>query len=299
MIMREFIAAGIQISVKPNDIKYNIEKSIAWMEKAKKENKADLVVFPESVTTGFTPNMPIEDFYNIIGPIGGYETTAIGEAAKKLGLHVVLPMYEKGNEKNEIFNSSVLIDDNGQILTVYRKTHPFPTERKEGGGWTTPGKETPVIETKLGKIGMTICYDGDFPELSRVLALKGAEIITRPSALLRSYDIWELTNMARAYDNHVYFISVNAIGPDAANNYYFGSSMIISPIAEKLALGRGTEEIISAKLNPEPLKYVSYGTLSPQIFDHLQDRNVGVYGEILLEGSSSFEPSKRIPYNRK
>lgn len=294
--MKEFIAAAVQIAVRPNDVKYNIEKVCQWLKKAVKEHQAGLVVFPETVTTGFTPGMPVEEFYEIAASIPGWETRKVCKLARELKAHVVLPLYERGEEKGVIYNSSVLIDDEGEISGVYRKTHPFPTERLGGGGWTTPGKEAVVVDTKLGKIGMIICYDGDFPELSRVLAIKGAEIITRPSALLRSYEIWDMTNRARAYDNHVYMIAVNSVGPDAGNNYYFGSSMIISPIAHKLAQARGTEEIISAKLDPRPLKYITYGAKSPMIFDHLEDRNLEAYEGILTETRSRFEPAKRIPY---
>lgn len=296
--MKEHIAACVQIAVEPNNINANIEKACHWLEMAHKDYDAELIVFPETITTGFTPNMAIEEFYQMLAPIPGRHTEKIQKLAKELGVHVVFPLYERGTRENEILNSSILIDDNGDILGNYRKTHPFPTERKEGGGWTTPGDKTVVVDTKLGKIGMIICYDGDFPELSRVLALKGAEIITRPSALLRSFEIWETTNKARAYDNHVYLLGANALGPDAGKDYYFGHSMIVSPIAQTMAQARGAEEIIAAKLDPNPIKYVSYGTKSPMIFDHIEDRNVSVYKEILTEGKSSFEPSRRIPYKR-
>lgn len=295
--MKEFIAAAVQIAVKPNDINYNLEKISFWLKTAVKEHGAELVVFPESITTGFAPGMPPEEFYDLLNYIPGLETDKIGALARELKVHVVLPVYEKGKEKNVIMNSSVLINDEGEIVGIYRKTHPFPTERISGGGWTTPGKEAIVVDTKLGKIGMIICYDGDFPELSRVLAIQGAEIITRPSALLRSFEIWDMTNKARAYDNHVYVIAVNSVGADAEENYYFGSSMIINPIAQKLAQARGTEEIISAKLDPNPLKYITYGSNSPMIFDHLEDRNLEAYKDILKEAKSPFEPAKRIPYN--
>lgn len=295
--MKEFITAAVQIAVKPNDINYNLEKIGFWLKAAVKEHGAELVVFPESITTGFAPGMPPEEFYDLLNYIPGPETDKIGALAKELKVHVVLPIYEKGKEKNVIMNSSVLINDEGEIVGIYRKTHPFPTERISGGGWTTPGKEAVVVDTKLGKIGMIICYDGDFPELSRVLAIQGAEIITRPSALLRSFEIWDMTNKARAYDNHVYVVAVNSVGGDAGDNYYFGSSMIISPIARKLAQARGTEEIISAKLDPNPLKYVTYGSNSPMIFDHLEDRNLEVYKDILKEAKSPFKPAKRISYN--
>ncbi len=296
--MKEFIAAAVQIAVKPNDVNYNLEKICFWLKTAVKEHDAELVVFPESITTGFAPGMPPEEFYDLLNYIPGPETDQIGALARELKVHVILPIYEKGKEKNVIMNSSILINDEGEIAGIYRKTHPFPTERLGGGGWTTPGKEAVVVDTKLGKIGMIICYDGDFPELSRVLAIHGAEIITRPSALLRSFEIWDMTNKARAYDNHVYVVAVNSVGADAGDNYYFGSSMIISPIAQKLAQARGTEEIISAKLDPNPLKHVTYGSNSPMIFDHLEDRNLEVYKDILKEAKSPFEPAKRISYNR-
>jgi predicted amidohydrolase len=298
-MMKEFIAAAAQIAVKPNDVRYNVEKVCHWLKRAVEEHEARLVVFPETVTTGFTPGMPAGEFYDFAADIPGWETEEVAKLAKELKVHVVFPLYEKGKKRGIIYNSSVLIDDEGEIAGIYRKTHPFPTERLGGGGWTTPGNEAVVVDTKLGKIGMIICYDGDFPELSRVLAIKGAEIVTRPSALLRSYEIWDMTNRARAYDNHVYIIAVNSVGPDAGNNYYFGSSMIVDPIAHKLAQARGTEEIVSAKLNPDPLRYVTYGAKSPMIFDHLEDRNIEIYDGILQEAKSRFEPAKRIPYKKR
>ena len=71
---------------------------------------------------------------------------------------------------------------------------------------------------------MIICFDGDYPELSRIQAVQGAEVICRPSALLRSADIWELTSRARAYDNHVFIVGANAVGQDPAGVLYFGNS---------------------------------------------------------------------------
>lgn len=296
--MKEFIVAGVQLSIIPNDVEANLNKCGAWLQRAVEEHQADLIVFQETVTTGFTPNIAVEDLYDLVDHIPGRTTQLLQELAKKFGVHVVFGTYERGPERPVVYNSSVLIDDKGEVIGVYRKTHPFPTERLEGGGWCTPGDEAVVVDTKLGKIGMIICYDGDFPELSRVLALQGAEIITRPSALMRSFDIWDLTTRARAYDNHVYMVAVNSVGPDAGGNYYFGNSMIVDPTAWKLAQARGGDEIISARLSPDPLRYVTTGSTSPMIFDHIEDRNVKVYQSILQEGQSAFEPSKRIPYKR-
>ena len=214
--------------------------------------------------------------------------------AQDLGVFLCFGSYERGVERGVVYNSAMLVGPDGTFLGAYRKTHLFPTERRANAGWSTPGTEPTVIHTPLASIGLSICYDGDFPELFRAEALLGAEVILRPSALLRSFEIWELTNRARAYDNHVYMVACNAVGPDAGNNYYFGHSMIVDPISHKLAQARGTEEVIFAELDPDPIKHLTYGAVTPMIFDHLQDRNLEAYRDILQPGRSRFEPARRV-----
>jgi beta-ureidopropionase len=294
--MKTFIVACAQFAATPNDVTANLEKAARWIERAAQENAAELVVLPETITTGFSPGMGAEELWDLVDTIPGRITEPIARAARNLGVHVVLPTYEQGPERGVVYNSAALINPQGEVVGVYRKTHLFPTERLSGGGWSTPGTEAPVFDTELGTIGMIICYDGDFPELARVLAVKGAEVIVRPAALLRSFEIWEMTNRARAYDNHVYMVACNAIGPDAKGYYYFGHSQIVSPIAQVLAQARGTEEIIAVELDPDPIKYVTYGAKSPMIFDHLQDRNLAAYEGILQPARSRFEPAQRVEY---
>ena len=295
--MKEFIAACAQIGITPNEPQVNIKKCLEWLDKAVNEYQADLVVFPETITTGFDTGLPVDELWEMLDVAPGALTEDIQQAAKKHSAHVVWPTYRRADEGKGILNSAILIGPDGEFIGTYDKTHPFPGERRDMGGWTEIGTRAEVFETELGNIGMIICYDGDFPELSRLLAVKGAEIIVRPSALLRSYDIWYITNCARAYDNHVYMVSTNMLGPDAAGNYYFGHSMIVNPIAWRLAQARGTEEIIAAKLDPDPLRYITWGSKSLQPFDHLEDRNLALYEEILKEARSKFEPGKR--YTKK
>ena len=83
-------------------------------------------------------------------------------------------------ERGVVHNSSVLIDPRGEVLGIYRKTHPFWSEHVDHGGWVTPGDTVAVCDTDLGRLGMIICFDGDYPELSRIQAVQGAEIILRP-----------------------------------------------------------------------------------------------------------------------
>lgn len=293
--MKEFVAACVQIAITPNDVGANVKKGVQWLKKAVKEYDADLIVFPETVTTGYETGLEPEELWDIVDEAPGRITADIQVAAKELGVYVVWPSYRRGSGRGEVYNSAILIGPAGEIVGIYDKTHPAPWERRDGGGWVAVGNRADVFKTDLGDIGMIICYDGDFPELSRLLAVKGAEVIIRASALQRSYDIWYVTNAARAYDNHVYLVASNLVGPDASGNYGFGHSMIVNPIAWRLAQARGSEEIIAAKLDPDPLRYITWGSKSLQPFDHLEDRNLELYEEILKEARSRFEPGKRFP----
>ncbi len=293
--MREFIAACVQIAITPNDVQANVDKGIAWLERAVSEYEAELVVFPETVTTGYETGLSAEELWDLVDGAPGHITRDVQLAAKSLGVHVVWGTYRRGSERGEVYNAAILIGPDGEIIGIYDKTHPAPWERRDGGGWAMVGGRAEVFETALGNIGMIICYDGDFPELSRLLAVRGADVIARPSALQRSFDIWYITNCARAYDNHVYVVASNLVGPDALGNYGFGHSMIVNPIAWRLAQARGTEEIVAAKLDPDPMRYVTWGSRSLQRFDHLEDRNLKLYEEILKEARSRFTPGKRFP----
>ena len=295
--MKEFVSACIQISITPNNVQKNIDKGIEWLEKAVLEHKAELVVFPETVTTGYETGLTAEELWDLVDEAPGTITQKIQDAAKRLGVFVVWPSYRRGEKRGMVYNSSILIGPDGEIVGIYDKTHPAPWERRDHGGWAEVGSHADVFETPLGNIGMMICYDGDFPELSRLLAVNGAEIIVRASALQRSYDIWYVTTAARAYDNHVYVVASNLVGPDACGNYGFGHSMIVNPIAWRLAQARGTEEIISAKLDPDPMRYITWGSKTLQTFDHLEDRNLELYKDgILKEARSKFEPGRRVSH---
>ncbi|MDD3681757.1 MAG: carbon-nitrogen hydrolase family protein [Mesotoga sp.] len=296
--MKEFVASAIQFEVEPMNIERNLEVAYQWISRCVKESAASLIVLPESFTTGFTPAGSACELWDVVDKIPGRLTNEGLKWASEFNIYICFPTYERGKERGIIYNSAAVLGPEG-ILGVYRKTHPFPTERLAAGGWTTPGVDPLVVSTPIAEIAVVICYDGDFPELARVTALKGAEVVCRPSAFLRTYDQWELTNRARAYDNHVYWIASNLVGKDASGANFFGSSMIVHPSGAKIVQASGCEEYISARLNNDPIKKIIPGSSRDQIFDHLEDRNLDSYKGILTEGKSAFEPSKRIPYGRR
>lgn len=280
--MRPFTAAALQTAPRPDPltaetVAANLARCVELVDRCVAATGAELLVLPEAATTGFTPGVPAEDLWDLMSPVPGPVTEPVQEAARRHGVHIVLGTYERGPERGVVHNSSVLIGPDGAVLAVYRKTHLFPGEGRDAGGWVEPGDRVAVVDTGLGRIGMAICFDGDFPELFRIQAVQGAEIICRPSALLRSADIWELTTRARAYDNHVFLVAANAAGTDPAGVHYFGNSMIVTPIAEVVARAASHEGWVSARLDPA----TALGSLTPgsdrrQTFDHLAERNLGL-----------------------
>jgi predicted amidohydrolase len=278
--MLPFVAAAVQVApvsgpLSPESVKANLDSCVDLVERCVAATAAELVVLPEAASTGFTPGVEPERLWDLVSEVPGPVTEPIQETARRLGIHIVFGTYERGTERGVVHNTAVLIGPNGDVLGAYRKTHLFCGEDRGGGGWVTPGDRAVVVETELAKIGLIICFDGDYPELSRVEAVLGAEVICRPSALLRSADIWELTNRARAYDNHVFVVASNATGSDPAGVLYFGNSMIVTPIADVVARAASHEGWVSARLDPATaMASLTPGSSVPQRFDHLADRNL-------------------------
>ena len=280
--MRELVAAAVQIAPEPGPltsatVKANCDKAVQWVERCVGETGAELVVLPESASTGFTPGVTREQLWDLVSEVPGPVTEPLQDVARRLGVHVVWGTYERGAQRGVVHNAAVLIGRDGNVAGVYRKSHLYVGETVRGGGWVTPDSRVCVVETDVARIGMTICFDGDYPELFRIQAVRGAEIIVRPSALLRSADIWELTTRARAYDNHVYVVAANAVGADPAGVLYFGNSLIVGPVADVRARATTHEGWCAARLDPDGLRRISPGSSQPQLFDHLADRNLELY----------------------
>jgi predicted amidohydrolase len=295
--MRAFTVAAVQFAPAPGpltatSVKANLARAVALVQSSVEASGAELVVLPETCTTGFTPGVSAGVLGELVSPVPGPISEPLQDAARRLGVHVCFGTYERGGQE-AVHNAAALVGPSGEVLGVYRKTHPFGPEDARRGGWATPGDAVTVVDTPLGRIGMAICFDGDYPELWRILAVRGAEVICRPSALLRSADIWELTTRARAYDNHVYVVGANAIGTDPAGTFYFGNSMIVGPTAEVMARAASHECWVSARLDPAAaMSALTPGSSVPQSFDHLAERNLELYrryaGDLLGPAATSF-----------
>jgi predicted amidohydrolase len=155
--------------------------------------KADLVVLPETLTY-YGTGLKMADCAE---PIPGPSTDYFGGLAKAHDLYIVAGLVERVS--NLVYNTAALIGPDGRVQGRYRKV-ALPRSEIEAG--IEPGRETPVFDTRFGRLGMMVCYDGFFPEVARRLAANGAEVIAWP--------VWgcnPLLAAARACENHVYVVS--------------------------------------------------------------------------------------------
>ncbi len=170
----------------------NCKQYEPFIEEAAKQ-KADLVVLGETITyVGLG-----KKFEEVAEPVPGPSTDYFGELAKKHNLYIVVGLVER--DKHLIYNVAALVGPDGKLVGKYRKVC-LPRGEVEGG--ITSGKDFPVFETRFGKLGMMVCYDGFFPEPARELTARGAEVIAWP--------VWgcnPLLAAARACENHTYVVS--------------------------------------------------------------------------------------------
>jgi predicted amidohydrolase len=161
------------------------------------------------------------------------------------------------------FNTSVQVGADGELKAVYRKIHMFDVE-VDGVAYSEseneePGDEIVVSELDGGvRLGMTICYDLRFPELYRILAVRGAEVIAVPSAftLATTRDHWEVLLRARAIENQCFVIAPNQIGTHPPGHRSGGRSMILDPWGLVLASAPDAETVIVADLDLGSLRDV-------------------------------------------
>jgi deaminated glutathione amidase len=221
---------------------------------------ADLVVLPEKWTVLGTP----EQMRAAAESLDGRFMSWARSTARELGIDLVAgSMVELVAGQEKTANASVHVGPDGELRAVYRKMHMFDVE-VDGDIYAESateqaGDEVVVSELDGGvRLGMTICYDVRFPELYRILATRGAEVITVPAAftLATTRDHWEVLLRARAIENQCFVIAPNQIGPHPPGPRCGGRSMIIDPWGLVLAQAPDAETAIVADLSFETLEDV-------------------------------------------
>jgi len=262
----------IQMSTQRENKKANLKKMEMLTAKAKTQG-ADLAIFPELSLTGYVIR---DQLYELSETIPGPSTQKIEELAKRTGLHIIFGMPELSEKtKATLYNTSVLVGPAGFIgkyRKMYLPTHSVFEEKR----YFRVGYDATTFETPVGKIGLCICYDLFFPEVTRLTRLKGAQLIVAISAspaVRKNY--FEVITAARALENTVFLAYVNLAGVQEGLQFW-GGSRLISPTGEIIAKAKYDEEdFVICEVNYNDLRGTeafipTLRDLRPELFEKLK-----------------------------
>ncbi len=278
----ELVVSAIQVTAVDGEIEATHAKVSCLLDQAG-ERGSDLVVLPE-VWTGLAYSES-ELYRETAETIPGPSTDLLAAKAEEYGMYVVGSIYERSNDA--FYNSSPLIDPQGSIVGKYLKTHLFdaPDLVDIKGGIresdkVKAGSELPVFDTSIGKIGVSVCSDLRFPEVYRVLRLKGAQIIVCASAFLSPrFDHWEFFLRARAAENQTFVVASGQYGTEPKSGIGFvGRSMVVDPWGVVIATAPDTECCITTMIDLDFIEEIR------RRYPLMDQRRPSLYGIIGEEG---------------
>jgi predicted amidohydrolase len=238
--------AAVQMDCRHGNWTHNIEAVRAGLRDAAAHG-AKLVIFPECILTGYCFNSK-EEAWRDAEPMPGRSVEALAPDCRKLGVWAVVGGLERVEQTGDLFNVAMLIGPEG-LHAVYRKVHlPFLGVDR----FTTPG-DRPFAVHDLGglRVGMTICYDGSFPEAARVLMLQGADLVVLPTNWPPgAASTVKFLVQARALENCIYYAAVDRIGVERGFRF-IGQSRLVDVRGELLAAAGDGPEILLAEIDPE------------------------------------------------
>lgn len=227
---------------------------------------AQLLVCPEMFLTGY--NIGSEAVSRLAQARDGMAAARVAAIAQSAGIAILYGYPERGID-DQVYNAVQLIDARGHSLCNYRKTHLFGELDK--AMFVAGSDEFPVVELNGWRLGLLVCYDVEFPENTRRLALAGAELILVPTANMEPYDfICEVTVRARAFENQGYLIYANYCGNEG-DIRYCGLSSVCAPDGSLAAIAERAETLLFATLDPARVR------ASRTINTYFDDRRPALY----------------------
>jgi len=249
----------------PLDISANLER-LKIQAQAAATQGAHLLVCPEMFLSGY--NIGADAARSLAQACNGPAAHAVADIARESGV-AILYGYPQISAADQVYNAVQLIDAHGTSLCNYRKTHLYGDLDK--AMFSAGDTHCPVVDFNGWKLGLMICYDVEFPENTRHLALAGAELILVPTANMAPYDfVAEVTVRARAYENQCYLVYANYCGSEGEVKYC-GLSSVCSPDGKQIGLAGHDEALIIVELDREIM------TQSQAINTYFQDRRSSFY----------------------
>lgn len=247
-----FEIAMCQMKVVENK-EENIKKAVSMIKEAS-HHGARIVVLPEMFNCPYENDKFVEYAEE---KLTSRTLKAISRAANENNVYIVAGSIPERDSEN-IYNSSFIFDDCGNMLDVHRKLHLFDVDVDDGINFResdtiTPGNKVTVIDTPLIKFGVAICFDVRFPELFRLMVMEGAKLVVLPGAfnMTTGPAHWETTLRARAIDNQIYMAAVSPARNNELSYVAYGHSMLVDPWGNMVETANEAETIIYATVNGE------------------------------------------------
>ncbi|MEE9217759.1 MAG: N-carbamoylputrescine amidase [Acidobacteriota bacterium] len=289
--MRKVTLAATQMACS-RDAAANVERAIGLVREAASRG-ANVILIQELFETLYFPPDEKQEFFALARPLEGHPTVRkMAALAEELGVVLPVSFFERAG--NAHFNSLAMVDADGRVLGVYRKSHIPDGPGYEEKFYFNPGNTGfKVWKTRYGNIGAAICWDQWFPECARIMALQDAEVILYPTAIgdepqdrtLDSKDHWQITMRGHAAANMVPVVASNRIGTeksDSTSMTFYGSSFIAGPQGNLVAEApRDAQTVITATFDLDEIRAqrASHGLF--------RDRRVDLYEKLLtVDGST-------------
>lgn len=272
--------AGIQIHGSAEKEK-NLEKA-RRMARIAADRGAKMICFPELFSAPWFPMDIRAENFSLAEEVPGLTTEMMQQLARELEVVFILPLFEK-DACGLHFNTAVVVDADGRVVGKYRKIHVPQIPLWEEKAYFHPGDlGFPIFDTRFGRVGVQICWDNFFPEGSRILALKGAEVIFAPTAAaFASHEKWEKVICANAATNGVFIFRINRVGKESKQHFY-GKSFCASPEGDLVDQPSGSQEgVILTEIDLAEIERTR------RVWTFMRDRRPELYGEI-LEGKGKF-----------
>lgn len=259
----------------------NLRKTEGRIREAASRGAA-IVCLQELFESRYFPQRVDVARYRLAEALPSKTTERMASIAAELGVVLIVPVFEEARP-GVYFNTAVIFDADGRELGKYRKTHIPDGPQYHEKFYFTPGNlGYPVFRTGHGVIGVGICWDQWFPEVARVLALQGAEILFYPSAIgsepdrpgFSSAEAWRTVIRSHAIANGVFAAAVNRVGVEDEMTFY-GESFVADPFGEVLARAGAEEEVLIADLDLGRIRELR------EILHFLRDRRIDTYRPLL------------------
>ena len=233
--------AAVQMACSVGEKEKNLSRALELLNRL--PSGVEIVCLPELFNTGYHLGTVGEKLAELAEPVPGPTTQRMAEVARVRGLGIVGGIVERAGDA--FYDSAFLIDPNGRLVGVHRKTHLYPPER----AYFQPGEGLETFELCGTRVGVAICFEHAFPPIFTTLALKGAQVIFIPSAVPVGYEyLLDLRTRARAQDNQLFVVATNLTGENGETQFC-GRSQIVSPKGEVLAKAGREEGAVVAQLD--------------------------------------------------